>query len=225
LRFEGIIFDVDGTLVDSNDAHAKAFQEAFAERGLQIAFEKIRRRIGKGSDKLIPELIGHYDRAIADRKSEIFKLKFLPGLRPFPGASQLVHRLHSMGLKLAVASSAVKEELEALLRIAGVLECFPQRTSAEDAEHSKPDPDIVQAAVRKLALPPARCVMIGDTPYDAEAARRAAVAFVGVRCGGWRDADLQPAIGVYADPADLLQHSNDFIGQTTTNCSDRATRD
>jgi phosphoglycolate phosphatase-like HAD superfamily hydrolase len=88
---------------------------------------------------------------------------------------------------------------------------FDEQTGADDAERSKPDPDIVQAALRKLGLPPARCVMVGDTPYDAEAAGRAGVGFVGVRCGGWRDADLQPAIGVYDDPADLLRHLDRWL--------------
>jgi phosphoglycolate phosphatase-like HAD superfamily hydrolase len=83
---------------------------------------------------------------------------------------------------------------------------FSEEANADDAQHSKPDPDIVQAAVRKLALAPSRCVMIGDTPYDAEAASRAGVAFIGLRCGGWDDAHLQPALGIYDDAADLLGH-------------------
>jgi HAD superfamily hydrolase (TIGR01509 family) len=205
LKYQGIIFDVDGTLVDSNDAHARAFQEAFAERGFEIALENIRRLIGKGSDKLIPELIGRYDPAVADRKSEIFKQKYLPRLRPLPGARELVSHLKQRGLKLAVASSAAKEELDALLRIAALESCFEEKTSADDAQHSKPDPDIVQAAVRKLGLPASRCLMIGDTPYDAQAAQRAGVAFVGVRCGGWDEKDLQPALDVFSDPAAILR--------------------
>jgi HAD superfamily hydrolase (TIGR01509 family) len=171
----------------------------------------VRRLIGKGSDKLIPELIGRYDQAIADRKSEIFKQKYLPHLQPFPGVRDLVFQLYRRGLKLAVASSASKDELDSLLRIAGVHEYLQETTSADDAEHSKPDPDIVQAVVLKLRLPPARCLMIGDTPYDAQAAQRAGVAFVGVRCGGWSDDDLQPARGVFHDPADILRAIDDIL--------------
>jgi HAD superfamily hydrolase (TIGR01509 family) len=211
VKFQGVIFDVDGTLLDSNDAHAHAFVEAFREFGFEVSFQEVRRLIGKGSDKLIPELIGRYDEAVAERKSEIFKRKYLPQLRPFPGAAELLKKLRSKGLKLAVASSAAKEELDALLRIAGVDEYVQEKTSADDAEHSKPDPDIVLVAVRKLGLPPARCLMIGDTPYDAQAAQRAGVAFVGVRCGGWSDKDLQPALGVFNDPADILRAIRDIL--------------
>jgi HAD superfamily hydrolase (TIGR01509 family) len=207
----GVIFDVDGTLVDSNDAHATAFQQAFAEHGFEIPFRKIRGLIGKGSDKLIPELIGRYDEAIGERKSEIFKSEFLPRLRPFPGATTLVRRLHAMDIKLAVASSAAKDELDALLGVACVVECFHAKTSTDDAEHSKPDPDIVQTAVRKLGLPASLCLMIGDTPYDAQAACRAGVQFIGLRCGGWPDADLQPSRAVYEDPADMLVHMDDWL--------------
>jgi HAD superfamily hydrolase (TIGR01509 family) len=204
LRFHGAIFDVDGTLVDSNDAHAHAFVEAFSERGLEVPFERVRRLIGKGADKLIPELIGRYEAAIADRKKAIFKARYLPALRAFPQVETLLAKLRAMGLKLAVASSAGKDELAALLDVAHARPYFDQEANADDAQHSKPDPDIVQAALRRLALSPSRCVMIGDTPYDAEAAHRAGVAFIGVRCGGWDEARLQPALGVYENPADLL---------------------
>jgi HAD superfamily hydrolase (TIGR01509 family) len=202
----GVIFDVDGTLVDSNDAHAAAFRQAFAERGFEIPIGKIRRLIGKGSDKLIPALIGRYDESIGERKSEIFKALYLPRLQPFPGAAALVRKLEAMDIQLAVASSAAKDELDELLRVACVLECFHAKTSADDTQHSKPDPDVVQRALRKLGLPLSRCLLIGDTPYDAQAARRAGVEFIGVRCGGWGDAELQPARAVYEDPADMLVH-------------------
>jgi HAD superfamily hydrolase (TIGR01509 family) len=206
LRFQGVIVDVDGTLVDSNDAHARAFVEAFREFGHEIAFEPVRRLIGKGSDKLIPELVGRYDERVAERKKAIFKQRYLAKLRPFPGVDVLLEGLKSNGLALAVASSAADDELEALLEVARATHYFQARTDADDAERSKPDPDIVQAALAKLAVPAARCVMIGDTPYDAEAASRAGISFAGVRCGGWADADLQPAIGVFDDPAELARN-------------------
>jgi HAD superfamily hydrolase (TIGR01509 family) len=211
VKYQGVIFDVDGTLVDSNDAHARAFVEAFREFGFEIPFEKVRRLIGKGSDKLIPELIGRHDEAIAERKKRIFKARYLPTLRPFPGVEPLLDKLKTMGLKLAVASSAAKDELDALLEVAQAKRYFEERTGADDAERSKPDPDVVQAALQKLALPPARCVMVGDTPYDAQAAWAAGVAFIGMRCGGWRDADLQPAVDVYDDPADLIASVDSFL--------------
>jgi HAD superfamily hydrolase (TIGR01509 family) len=117
---------------------------------------------------------------------------------------ELLQNLRDLHARLAVASSAGKDELDALLEVAHAGRYFEQQTDSDDAEHSKPDPDIVQAALGKLGLPSSRCVMIGDTPYDAEAARRSGVAFIGVRCGGWSDADLQPSLAVFADPAKLL---------------------
>jgi HAD superfamily hydrolase (TIGR01509 family) len=212
LTFEAIVFDVDGTLVDSNDAHAKAFQQAFADHGVRLPFENIRRLIGKGSDKLIPELIGRYDPSVAERKKAIFRQTYLPRLRAFPKVRELLETLRRRGLRLAVASSAAAEELEALLAVANAGACFEVTVDADDAEDSKPDPDIVQAAVRGLGLPAARCAMVGDTPYDAAAARGAGVAFVAVRCGGWSEHDLQPSAAVYQDPADLLGHLEHWVG-------------
>lgn len=200
-----MIFDVDGTLVDSNDAHTAAFVEAFAEFGFQVPFEDVRRRIGEGSDKLIPQLIGRYDAAIAARKKAIFMASYLPKVRAFPAVSTLLERLRAMDFRLAVASSAARDELDALLEVARAKAYFAEDTDAGDVERSKPDPEIVLAALDKLGLAAGRCVMVGDTPYDAGAARRAGVPFVGVRCGGWADRDLQPALGVYDDPADLLE--------------------
>jgi phosphoglycolate phosphatase-like HAD superfamily hydrolase len=109
------------------------------------------------------------------------------------------------GLRLAVATSASPNELEALLAIVGAGDFFDAKITGEDAGRSKPDPDSVSCAVRKLRLTPSDCVMVGDTPYDAAAARSAGVAFIGLRCGGWRDADLQPA-NVYSGPGELRRH-------------------
>jgi HAD superfamily hydrolase (TIGR01509 family) len=165
----------------------------------------VRRRIGMGSDKLIPDLIGHYDERVAERKKEIFKRSYLGQLAPTPGARDLVAALGARGAKLAVASSAGADELDALLDAAGVGDLLRTTTSADDAARSKPDPDILAAALKKLGLPAAKCVLVGDSPYDAQAARSAGIAFVGVRCGGWADGDLQPAAGIVHDPADLLR--------------------
>ena len=211
MKFEGVIFDVDGTLIDSNDAHAQAFVAALRESGYDIPFERVRRLIGKGADKLIPDLIGKYDEAVADRKKAIFKREYLPRLQAFPKVEALLQKLGDLGVRLAVASSAGKDELGALLEVAHGSRYFEQQTDSDDAEHSKPDPDIVEAALLKLRLASSRCVMIGDTPYDAEAAKRSGLSFVGVRCGGWSDADLQPALAVFADPADALTHIDQWL--------------
>jgi HAD superfamily hydrolase (TIGR01509 family) len=208
-RPTGVLLDVDGTLVDSNDAHAHAWVRALAEAGVTVEFATVRRRIGKGGDKLLPEVSGidsesPKGRAISDRRGEIFQTEYLPKLRPFPGAKELLARMQRDGLQLAVASSSRKDELKGLLRVCGANEFIEASTSSDDAEHSKPDPDIVRAALDRLDHPPDRVILLGDTPYDVEASRRAGIRVVALRCGGWGDADLEGAVRVYDDPADLL---------------------
>jgi HAD superfamily hydrolase (TIGR01509 family) len=208
---KGVILDVDGTLVDSNTAHAHAWQEALAERGIDVPLEQLRRRIGMGGDKLLPQVSGITEdspegKALSKRRGEIFQQHYLPSLRPTPGAPELLRHLKAKGLRLVVASSAKKDELETLLRVCGADRVVEDRTSSDDAEESKPDPDIVHAALADLGLPPAEVMMLGDTPYDVEAANRAGVAIIALRCGGWRAQDLAGARAVYEDPADLLTH-------------------
>jgi HAD superfamily hydrolase (TIGR01509 family) len=205
----GVILDVDGTLVDSNDAHARAWVEALREGGFDVPFERVRPLIGMGGDKLLPELTGlpeDHARAqpVAERRGQIFRTRFLPALRAFPRTRDVLLRMREAGLKLAVASSAEREELQALLRIAGALDLIEGASSADEAEQSKPDPDVVHAALGRLRLDPSEVVMIGDTPYDVEAAARAGVSAIAFRCGGWDDARLGGAIALYDGPADLL---------------------
>jgi HAD superfamily hydrolase (TIGR01509 family) len=206
-----VILDVDGTLVDSNDAHAHAWVAAFASAGITVAFDRVRRAIGMGGDKLMPAVSGVAEdstlgQQIAKRRGEIFSEQFLPRLRPFPGTRELVGRFVADGLAVAVASSAKDQELHPLLEIAGVADLIPLRTSSDDAEESKPEPDIVHAAMARTKSAPGRTVMIGDTPYDVEAALAAGIRVVGFRSGGWRDPELAGAVEVYDGPEDLLGH-------------------
>lgn len=208
-RVRGVILDVDGTLVDSNDAHAHAWVDALAEHGINVEFERVRPLIGMGGDKLLPEVSGIEEetpegKRISKRRSEIFKERYLPKLKAFPSAKELLQRMRDEGLKLVVASSAKEDELNPLLKIAGASGLVEEKTSSDDAENSKPDPDIVKAALESSGLAPGEVLMLGDTPYDIESASRARVRVVAVRCGGWKDADLSGAIAVYDGPADLL---------------------
>lgn len=205
-----VLFDVDGTLVDSNDAHARAWVAAFAEHDLHIEFSEVRRRIGMGGDKLMPDVSGVEEdstlgAAIARRRSSIFADQFLPALKPFPEAGRLVAALKAQGYTVVAASSAKRDELQPLLALAEADGLMDETTSSDDAENSKPDPDIVQAALACAHASPAEAVMIGDTPYDIEAARRAGVAIIAFRCGGWTDEHLQGAIAIYDGPWDLLR--------------------
>ncbi|MOA09857.1 (S)-2-haloacid dehalogenase 4A [compost metagenome] len=126
--------------------------------------------------------------------------------KPFPRVRELLDRLKAAGFKLVVASSAGEDELEALLRVAGAAELTPSATSSDDAERSKPDPDIVEAAVERAGYPIEQVLLIGDTPYDIEAAMRTGVGVIALRCGGWDDEALERAVAIYDDAADLLSH-------------------
>jgi HAD superfamily hydrolase (TIGR01549 family) len=205
----GVIFDVDGTLLNSNDAHARAWVEALAEANVQVTFEEVRKLIGMGGDKLLPRLanIEHgsdLGKQLGERRSTIFEQRFLSKLRPFPHTRDLLLRMQNFGLKLAIASSAQQPELDRFLKIAEVLDLIEASASSTDASNSKPDPDIVQAALARLGLRAEQVMMIGDTPYDIEAAARAGIETLAFRCGGRSDADLSGALAIYDDPADLL---------------------
>lgn len=209
MRPIGAIFDVDGTLVDSNDAHARAWVDALGEHGHAVAFERVRRLIGMGGDKLLPAAIGvsadsPEGEAIGELRGRIFRERELPRIQAFAGAADLLAALQGRGFRLAVASSAQEDELTPLLRIAGAEGRLEGRTSGDDVDRSKPDPDAVAAALARLRCGPREAVMIGDTPYDVEAARRAGVDAIAFRCGGWGEGDLSGAVAVYDGPLDLL---------------------
>jgi phosphoglycolate phosphatase-like HAD superfamily hydrolase len=213
-RATAVLFDVDGTLVDSNDAHARAWVKALAEAAIRVEFENVRCAIGMGGDKLLPAVAGvdaesPLGQRISERRGHIFKTEYLPTLRAFPGAAELVAAIEALGMKAVAASSAQRDELEALLNIAGAGSLAGDAASSDDAEGSKPDPDIVHAALRNAGASPGDAVMIGDTPYDIEAATRAGVASIAFRCGGWSDSALHGAIAIYDGPSDLLERLND----------------
>lgn len=173
----GVLLDVDGTLVDSNDAHARAWVKAFAANGIDVGFERVRRLIGKGGDKVLKEIAGWDEdrpeaKQVSDRRREIFLREFLPSLHAFPRTRELLERMRSDGLRLVVASSAKADELERLLDLCGARDLIEEKTSSDDAERSKPDPDIVAAALGQIRLPASGVVMLGDTPYDIESAAR-----------------------------------------------------
>lgn len=211
-----VLLDVDGTLVDSNDAHAQAWSEIFQRNGYPGTFERVRQLIGKGGDKLIPEVTGlSLDSPEAKRlkkeRSALFMSEYLPQIRAFPGAEALLRRLRGQGLSLVVASSANEKELRPLLELCGALPLIEQQTSGNDAKHSKPDPDIVQVALAKAGCSPGEAIMLGDTPYDVQAALKAGVSAVALRSGGHPDSALSGALAIYDDVAALLASFDDSV--------------
>ena len=206
---KGIIFDIDGTLVDSNDAHAESWADTFAQAGYDVPFTVVRPLIGMGADKLLPRTIGvssesEIGKRLTELRSEIFRKQYLPRLRPLKGSRELVLRVRADGLKAIVATSAKDKQLKGLLEAAEVEDLMEEKATSSDAKRSKPDPDIVHAAIEESKIPPTQLLMIGDTPYDIEAAAKARVSTIAFRSGGWKDADLKGAAEIYDGPADLL---------------------
>ncbi|HEU4327265.1 MAG TPA: HAD family hydrolase [Roseiflexaceae bacterium] len=211
MAIRGVLLDVDGTLIDSNDAHARSWVETLAEFGYELPFERLRELIGMGGDHLLPEATGlekdsSQGKAISERRKQLFKERYLSQIQPFAQVRPLLAHMRGAGMRLVVATSASPDELEALLERSGAQDLIEASTSSGDAKRSKPDPDIVGAALERLDLPKETVLMLGDTPYDVEAARRAGIGIVALRCGGWGDDDLGGALAIYDDPADLLAH-------------------
>lgn len=211
---QAVIFDVDGTLVDSVDLHARAWQEALHDFGHEVGFEEVRSQIGKGGDQLMPVFLSEAElkekgSALEKHRSALFKDRYMGKVRGFADVPALFRRLRAEGVKIALASSAKEEELKHYKQVAGIEGLTDEQTSSDDAEKSKPHPDIFQAALKRLGNPdPAEVIVVGDSPYDAQAASKAGMRTIGVLCGGFPEASLREAgcIAIYAGPTDLLAH-------------------
>ena len=208
---QAAIFDIDGTLVDSVDLHASAWQEALNKFGHQVSFAEARTQIGKGGDQLLPVFLSEAEQEdhgeeMEEWRGKLFRSKYLPMVRPFSAVPELLRRVHEAGLKVAAASSAKQSELDVYLDIAGIKNLVDVTTCSEDAEKSKPAPDIFQVALKKLGLPGSEAVAIGDTPWDAQAAGKAGIATIGLLCGGFTEIDLKRGgcVAVYPGPGALL---------------------
>ena len=207
-----VIFDIDGTLIDSVDLHAAAWQRAFRDFGFDLPYNDIRTQIGKGGDRLIPSMLRKHD---ADRigekldayRGDLFKRDYLPRVQPFDGVRELFERIRRDGKRIVLASSAKGDELEAYKRIANITDLIEHETSSDDADSSKPAPDIFEAALDKLGdVSASEAIVVGDTPYDIQAARKIGLRAIGVLCGGFPEDDLREAgcLAIFRDPADLL---------------------
>ena len=207
-----VIFDIDGTLVDSVDLHAEAWQVALERFGKKVSFAEVRRQIGKGGDQLMPVFLSaremeKFGDELEQYRSKLFKKEYLPRVTAFPGVRQLFERIRQDQKRIALASSAKGDELKTYKTIAGIDDLIEAETSSDDAERSKPYPDIFEAALAELGdVAPDKVLVIGDTPYDAQAAGKANLRTVGLMCGGWNEEELRQAgcIAIYRDPADLL---------------------
>ncbi|WP_435005770.1 HAD family hydrolase [Tundrisphaera lichenicola] len=209
---EAVIFDVDGTLIDTVDDHARAWLWAFARHGHDIPFEDIRAQIGKGGDQLmpvflLPEEVEHIGETLSEERDTFFRDEYLPHIRPFPMVRELFERIKADGKRIVLASSAKEDELERYKKVAQIEDLIEDSTSSDDAEKSKPHPDIFQAALARLGdINPARVIVVGDTPWDVQAAKKAGLKTIGLLCGGFAEIDLRDdgAVAIFLSPADLL---------------------
>jgi membrane protein len=211
MRIKAVLFDIDGTLVDSNDQHILTWAEVFDRQGVALGHQVIHDQIGKGADMLVPALLPGADDDAAERLGEahgaIFKDKYLQMIRPFPGAHDLLARVHASGRQVVLASSASSAELEHYTTLLEAGDLIAATTSADDVANTKPAPDIFAVALKTLApLGAGEVLVVGDTPYDVEAAASCGIGTVALRSGKFDDTSLHAAgaIAIYDDVAALL---------------------
>ena len=218
-----VLFDVDGTLIDSNDLHAVAWRETFLHFGVDLPLDSIRSQIGKGRDNLIPtllpkELVEARQEEIEQYRSDLFKSDYLPRVVPFPCVRELFERLKADGKRIVLASSAKGAEVAFHVGVIGAEDLVDATTSADDVEHSKPCPDIFAAALEKVKpLGADEVVVVGDSPFDVLAAKKLGIKVIGVRSGGFPEQVLLEAGAdeIYDGPADLLRnYESSLIGRT-----------
>ena len=211
-RPRAVILDLDGTLVDSNDAHARAWLDAFREAGFtDVTFDLIRPLIGMGPAGIMPSAIGvkhdsELGHRILDRRAHLFTKYYLPGITPFMGARALLVRMKRVGLKLVVASASSEARTWSELVVAGVADLIDEVTAGGDGLHATTEEELMETAIARTRHLRDEVLLLADTPYDVSAARRSGIGMVGLRCGGWSGAALEGAVAVYDDPRDLHFH-------------------
>lgn len=209
---QAAIFDIDGTLIDSVDAHALAWQEAFKYFGKDIPYPQVRAQIGKGGDQLMPVFFSKqeleaFGKELEEYRREHFRFNYLPTLKPFPQVRELFERVRRDNVQVVIASSSNREDLDALMHLCEITDLVDISISGDDADKSKPAPDIYITAMGKLnGVQRSEVVCVGDSPYDAQAASKAGLRSIGVLCGGFIELELRAAgcLEIYKDPSDLL---------------------
>ena len=208
---KAILFDVDGTLVDTNDLHASAWRDTFRHFGIEVPLEEIRAQIGKGGDNLVPSLLPSVSEAqraeMEEYRSPLFRQNYLPRTVPFPGVRALFERLAGDGVKIVLASSSHAAEVAFHLALVGCEDLVEATTTKDDVERSKPCPDIFEAALAEVApLTADEVMVVGDSPWDVKAAAKLGISVIGFRSGGFPDEALLEAraCALYDGPRHLL---------------------
>ncbi len=213
------IFDIDGTLVDSNELHVDSWDRAFRRFGKHFSREKLRAQIGKGSDQYLPEFltpdeIHRFGKALDEYRSDLFKMEYLSKVRPFPKVRELFQRIRDDDKCIALASSGKREDTKYYIDLLKIDDLIEDYTSGDDADNSKPTPDIFAASLKKLGdISPADAVTVGDTRFDIEAAAKAGLHTIAFLCGGTSESVLREvgAIAIFRDPADFLAHYDELM--------------
>ncbi|MBA2241546.1 MAG: HAD family phosphatase [Chthoniobacterales bacterium] len=205
------IFDLDGTLVDSNDLHAQAWQETFRHFGREIPYSELRRQIGKGGDQYLPVFLSEREleqigSEMDKFRADLFKEKYLERVRPFPKVKELFERVRKDGKRVALASSGNDEEVAHYVKLAGLDGLFDAQTTKSNVKHFKPSPDVFTSALQLLDVPADEAIAIGDTPYDVQAAKKIRLQSIALLCGGFNEGELRAsgAVAIFRDPAALL---------------------
>lgn len=207
----GVIFDLDGTIVDSNDLHTEAWHETFRHFGKELSYDALRQQIGKGGDQYLPMFLDPVElkqigAEVNSYRAELFKSKYLPRVQAFPKVRELFERLRTNGKKIALASSGNADEVAHYVKLADIAGLIEAGTTKDDVRHSKPAPDVFLAALKELELPAQEAIVVGDTPYDVDAAKRTQLLTIGLLSGGFPKDQLRAsgAVAIYHDIADLL---------------------
>jgi HAD superfamily hydrolase (TIGR01549 family) len=219
MMIKAIIFDLDGTLVDSVKYHAEAWVKAFKEYGYDFSPETLSKQIGKGSEFIVGELLSseeaeklHSD--IAEYRKQYYQDNLLEKVQPFPKVKELFEKIEGDGIKIVLASSARKDTIEHYKKLLDIEDLIDGATSTDDVEQSKPEPDIFTSALAKLDnIEPEEVIVVGDSPYDAIAAKKVNLTTIGLLGGGFSAETLTDAgcAAIYQDPADLLAHYPQFL--------------
>ncbi len=201
----GVLFDVDGTLVDTNYLHTLAWARAFEEVGERVPMNTIHRLIGMGGDQLVRRLLGHPSPAAEEARAQRYR-ELIGEARAFPGAADLLRRAHDEGLAVVIASSAPRDELEVMLELLGATDAIDAVTSGDDVDASKPDPGVFLSAIDAGSVDDRRCLVVGDSTWDVQAARAASLPCLGVETGGFSAHELREEGSwyVYRDVGEIL---------------------
>jgi HAD superfamily hydrolase (TIGR01509 family) len=201
----GVLFDVDGTLFDTNYLHTLTWSRAFADAGEWAPMNSIHRLVGMGSDRLVVELLGHESPEAVDVRPRRYQ-ELIDEARPFPGAAELLRLCHRNNLSVVIATSAASDELDELLSKLGAGDAIDAQTTADDIEEAKPDPEVFLKAMEAGAIDPRRAIAVGDSVWDIKSARAAGIACIAVESGGYSEHELseEGALHVYRDVQELF---------------------